>query len=76
MQQQIMHTDTLLQPTNSDITSFISDNTPTIFPDCSTIMKDKKQWFQHSNISAMLLPIHLKNFLFVYFIINEHIGLE
>ena len=42
--------------TNSDVTSFIPDN----FPDRSTIMTDKKQCFQRSNISEMLRPIRLK----------------
>ena len=42
--------------TKSDVTSFISDN----FPNRSTVMKNEKLWFWHSNISEMFRPIRLK----------------
>ena len=43
----------------------ISDN----FPDRSTITEEKRQWFQHSNISAMFCPIRwkLQNMYILYF---------
>jgi len=64
-----------LELTNSDVTSLISHNYLS-FPDRSTIMQDKKQWFYHSNISAMLRPISFETLEYVYFILDEYIDLK